>query len=64
MIALTAVMVVVGGLAVVAAGVLHGEAVARFLAVGFGVASTAMMSVVLVFLNPMIRPMPDGDPSV
>lgn len=64
MMALTAVMLVAGGLAVVAAAVLHGEAVARFLAVGFGVASTAMVSVVLVFLNPTIQPMPDRDHSV
>lgn len=59
--ALTVVMAAIGGVVVVTSAVLHGETVARFLAVGYGLASTAVLSAVVVFLFLPFRPMPGGD---
>lgn len=61
MAALTVVMAAIGGVVVVTSAVLHGETVARFLAVGYGLASTAVLSAVVMFLFLPFRPMLGGD---
>jgi tellurite resistance protein TehA-like permease len=59
--ALTVAMAAIGGVVVVSAAVLHGETVARFLAVGYGLASTAVLSAVVLFLLLPFGPLPGGD---